>query len=91
MKINDIHACTQELIGGGEVRISLIKLGSFICLMSIGMDHGGEGIHRRSTEVIKNSVGTYYFILNVEVELLQVCEPLMMEVILQFSLGLHEQ
>ena len=35
-------------------------------------------------------VGTSYFILDVEVELLQVCGPLLMAVILQFSLCLHE-
>jgi hypothetical protein len=31
-----------------------------------------------------------FFILDVEVELLQVCEPLLMVVIMQFSLSLHE-
>jgi hypothetical protein len=35
-------------------------------------------------------VGAFYFILYVKVELLQVCGPLMMAVILQFSLCLHE-
>jgi hypothetical protein len=48
VKIGDIHACTQELIGGGEVRISLIKLGPFICLMPIGMDNM---VVREATEV----------------------------------------
>jgi hypothetical protein len=70
VKISDIHACTQEMIGGGEVRISLIKLGSFICLMSIGMDHGGEGSHRRSTEAVSDTIFSPYFILDVEMELL---------------------
>jgi hypothetical protein len=41
---------------------------------------------RQSTTVI----GTSCFILDVEVELLQVCGPLLMVVILQFSLCLHE-
>jgi hypothetical protein len=35
-------------------------------------------------------VGASCFILNVEVELLQVCGPLLMAFILQFSLCLHE-
>jgi hypothetical protein len=70
MKISDIHACTQEVIGGGEVRISLIKLGSSICLMSIGMDHGGEVSHRRSTEAVSDTIFAPYFILDVEMELL---------------------
>jgi hypothetical protein len=36
------------------------------------------------------TVGASCFILDVEVELLQVCGPLLMVVILQFSLCLHE-
>jgi hypothetical protein len=35
-------------------------------------------------------IGDSCFILDVEVELLQVCAPLLMVVILQFSLCLHE-
>jgi hypothetical protein len=70
VKISDIHTCSQELIGGGEVRISIIKLGSFISLMSIGMDHGGEGIHRRSTEAVSDMIFSPCFILDVEMELL---------------------
>jgi hypothetical protein len=35
-------------------------------------------------------IGASYFILDVEVELLQVCGPLLMAIILQFSLCLHE-
>jgi hypothetical protein len=70
VKISDIHACTQELIGGGEVRISLINMGSFICLISIGMDHGGEGGHSRSTEAVSDTIFSPRFILDVEMELL---------------------
>ena len=70
MKISDIHACSQELIGGGEVRISLIKLGSFICLMSIEMDHDGEGSNSRLTEAVNDTIFSPCFILDVEMELL---------------------
>ena len=35
-------------------------------------------------------IGASFFILDVEVELLQVCGPLLMVVILQFFLCLHE-
>jgi len=70
VKISDIHACSQELIGGGEFRISLIKLGSFVSLMSIGMDHGGEGIHRKLTKAVSDTIFSPCFILDVEMELL---------------------
>jgi hypothetical protein len=44
----------------------------------------------RSVEVISDTIGASCFILDVEVELLQVCGPLLMAIILQFSLSLHE-
>jgi hypothetical protein len=70
VKIGDIHTCTQELIGSGEVGISLIKLGPFMCLMPIRMDHGGDGSHRRSTEAVSDTISATCFILDVEMELL---------------------
>jgi hypothetical protein len=56
VKIDDSRTCTKELIGGGEVWILLIKLGPLRCLMSIGMKHSGEGIHRTSTEVVNDMI-----------------------------------
>jgi hypothetical protein len=41
-------------------------------------------------EEINDVVGASCLILDVEMELLQVCGPLLMVVILQFSLCLHE-
>jgi hypothetical protein len=41
-------------------------------------------------EEINDMVGASYSILDVEVEFLQVCGPLLMEVILQSTLCLHE-
>jgi hypothetical protein len=52
--------------------------------------HRGEFRNWRSDKEINDSVGTSYFILDVEVELLQVCGPLMLAVILQFALCLQE-
>jgi hypothetical protein len=37
-----------------------------------------------------DAIGTSYLILDVEVELLQVCRPLLMVVIMQFALCLYE-
>jgi hypothetical protein len=39
---------------------------------------------------ISDAIGASSFILDAEVELLQVCGPLLMVVILKFSLCLHE-
>ena len=44
----------------------------------------------RSIEAIDDMIGASCFILDVEVELLQVCGPLLMEVIVKFSMCLHE-
>jgi hypothetical protein len=41
-------------------------------------------------EAASSAVGASCIILDVEMELLQVCGPLLMVVILQFSLSLHE-
>jgi hypothetical protein len=90
VKMNDICAYTQEMIGGGGVWILLIKLGILKCLMSIGMEHGGECSHGRSTEVIIDTICTPCLILDVEMELLQVGGPLLMEVVMQLPLCLYE-
>jgi hypothetical protein len=90
VKIDDIRACTQELIGGGEVRILPIKLGPLRCLMPIGMEHGGECIHGRSNEAVNDTICAPCIILDVEMELLQVCGPLLMAIILQLPLCLYE-
>jgi hypothetical protein len=58
--------------------------------MATRIEHCGECRDWRAAKEINDSVGTSYFILDVEVELLQICVPLLMEVILQFSLCLHE-
>jgi hypothetical protein len=52
--------------------------------------HYGECHDWWSTEEINNMIGASYFILDVEVELLQVCGPLLIAIILQFSLCLHK-
>ena len=90
MKIDDICACTQELIGGGKVWILLIKLGPLRCLMPTGMEHGGECSHGRSTEVVINTICAPCLILNVDMELLQVGGPLLTVIVLQFPLCLYE-
>jgi hypothetical protein len=56
MKIDDNGTYTQELIGGGEVLILLIKLGPLKCLMSTGMEHSGECSHGRSTEEFSDAI-----------------------------------
>ena len=84
MKINDSHTCTQDLIGGGQVQILIIKLGPLRCLMSIGMEHSGKCSHRRSAKSFNDNILDHCLILYIEMELLQVGGPLMMEVVLQF-------
>jgi hypothetical protein len=44
----------------------------------------------QSVEAINDVVGASCFILDVEVELLQVCGPLLMAIIMKFPLCLHE-
>jgi hypothetical protein len=90
VKIGDIRACTQELIGGGEVWILLIKLGPLICLMPIGMDLDGECIHGRLTKAVNDTICAPSRILDVEMELLQVGGPLLMAFVLPLPPCLYE-
>jgi hypothetical protein len=90
MEIINNCVCTQHLVGGGEVRVCLIELGPSRCLKATRVYHRGECRDWWSAEEINDVIGASCFILYVEVELLQVCGPLLMVVILQFSLCLHE-
>jgi hypothetical protein len=90
MEISDSYVCTQHLVGVGEVRIYLIEVGPSRGLVATRIKHCGECHDERSIEAIIDSVGTFCFILDVEVELLELCGPLLMAVIIQFSLCLHE-
>jgi hypothetical protein len=56
--------------------------------MSIGMEHSGECRHMGPTEAINDMIGDTCLIFDVEMKLLQVGGPLLMAVILQFSLCL---
>jgi hypothetical protein len=74
------------MIGSGEVRISLIKLGPLRCLMSTGMEKNGECNHERSTEAVNDKIFSPCLILDVEMELLHVCGTLLMAFVLQLPL-----
>jgi hypothetical protein len=78
------------MIGGGEVKILLIKLGPLKCLMHTVIEHGDECDHESLTEVVNDMICDPCLILEVEKELLQVCGPLLMAVILQLPLCLYE-
>jgi hypothetical protein len=54
---------------------------------STQMPHAQNG---RATEAVNKTICAPYFILDVEMELLQVCVPLLMVVILQILLCLYE-
>jgi hypothetical protein len=82
--------CTQHLVGGGKFWVYLIDLGPSRGLMAAILYHPGECHDWQSIEAISDVLGASCFILDVEVELLQLCGPLLMAVILQFSLCLHE-
>jgi hypothetical protein len=90
IEIIDNYVSTQNLVGGGEVRVYFIELGPSRGLMDARVYHCGECHNWWFAEEINNVICVSYFILDVKVELLQVCGPLLMEVILQFSLCLHK-
>jgi hypothetical protein len=90
MEIIDNYIGTQHLVGGSEVRVYLIELGPSKGLIATRFYHYGECHDRWSAEAISDTIGASCFILDVELELLQICGPLLMAVIIQFSPCLHE-
>jgi hypothetical protein len=70
VKIGGIHSCTQDLISGNEVRVTLIKLGPLRCLMPTRMEHCGEHSNRRATKEVSDTICAPCFILDVLMELL---------------------
>jgi hypothetical protein len=88
--IGDNCVCTQHLVCVGDVKIYLIEVGPSGGLVAERIEHCGECRNWRLAKEFNDLVGTSYFILDVEMELFQICGPLMMVVILQFSLCLHE-
>jgi hypothetical protein len=82
MKISNNCICVQHFVGGGKVWVYLIELGPSGGLISAIFYHRGECRDWWSAEAINDVVGASYFILDVEVELLQVCGPLLMAIIL---------
>jgi hypothetical protein len=77
------------MIGGGDVKISMIKLGPFICLMPKEMENGGECSDGRLIKAVSDMIFSPCLILDVDMELMQVCGPLLMVVILQLPLYLY--
>jgi hypothetical protein len=78
------------MVCGREVMIVLVELVPLGGLMSTGLEYHGEGNNWRLIETIDDMIGASYIIFDVEMELLQVCGPLLIVVILQFSLCLYE-
>jgi hypothetical protein len=78
------------MIGGGEVRISLIKLGLLRCLMPIRIERSCECSHGRLIEAVNDMICAPYLILDVKMEFLQVCGPILMVIVLQLPLCLYE-
>jgi hypothetical protein len=73
VKISGIHSCTQEPIGGGEVRVMRINLGPLRYLMPTGMEHCHECNNNRVTKVVSDMICAPCFIVDVEMKLLYVC------------------
>jgi hypothetical protein len=84
MEIIDNCVCTQHLVGGGGVRACLIELGPSRGLMAARVYHRGECHDWWFAEAINEAIGDSCFILDVEVELLQVCGPLLMRSFFNF-------
>jgi hypothetical protein len=58
------------MIGGGEVRVMLIKLGPLRCPMPTIIENCGKRNNGRATKEVNDTIFSPYFILYVDMELL---------------------
>lgn len=58
--------------------------------MSIEIEDCGQCHDQRSTGIVYNLIGVSLLVLDVQVELLKVCGPLLMEVVPQLASSLHK-
>jgi hypothetical protein len=90
MEIGDNCVCAQHMVSVGEFKICLIEMGPSRGLVAAQIENYGECHDWRVAKEINDLIGTSCFILDVELELVQIYGTLFMAVILQFSLCLHE-
>ena len=80
----------EVLVCVAEFRVAFVEQWPIRSLVPTRVEHGGQRHDRWSTEEIYNIISAALLILDIQMELLQVCGPLLMAIILQFPLGLYE-
>ena len=90
MKIRNLSAFQEPLVCVSEFWITLEKMRPPRNLVSIRVENSGQCHDQRLTEVIRNIIGVSFLVLNVKMELFQICGPFLMAIVLQLSLCLYE-
>ena len=73
-----------------EFWIALVEKRPIKSLMPTRVENGGYGHDRWSTKAVWNIIGATLLVLDVQMKLLQICGPPLMEIILQLPLCLYE-
>ena len=73
-----------------EFWIALVEKRPIRSLMPTRVENCGYGHDRWSAEAICNIIGATFLVLDVQMKLLQICGPLLMEIVLQLPLCLYE-
>ena len=90
MKIWNLHTPQECLVSVAKFWVTLIEKRPIRSLMPTRVEHGGERHDQWSAEAVYNIIGATLLVLDVQMKLLQICGPLLMEIILQLPLCLYE-
>ena len=85
-----MHPPQECLVCVVEFWIALVEKRPIKSLVPTRVENCGYGHDRWSTEVVGNIIGATLLVPDVQMKLLQICEPLLMAIVLQIPLCLYE-
>ena len=88
-KFWNLHTLQQCLLCVAEFRIALVEKRPIRSLMPTRVENGSYGHDQWLVEAVCNIIGATFLVLDVQMKLLQICGPLLMEIILQLPLCLY--
>jgi hypothetical protein len=90
VKIWNSVTLQERLVCVAEIWIALVEKRPIRSLMPTRVEHSGYHHDRWSAEAICNIIGVALLVLDVQMNLLQICGPLLIAIVLQLPLCLYE-
>ena len=90
VEIRNFFTIYQHLVCEGEIWIIFVQLRPSKGLMATRVENNSQCCNWGLTKAVCNMIGAALFVFNFQVELLQICRPLLMVIILQLPLCLYK-